>query len=210
MFVNLIILLILVNFSLWIFVNYWRHITLFLILLFFAVSINTSVFNRTILYMILFINIYMTYLIFSKFFKCTFVILISYFLYIGDRLFKYLFLGIFIICQYFFKLLLIILVMNFAFVNIFYLNNVSFGVDNVKTINGTYSLTIMAEDFSNYRQEVFTSVSVTRENTYSLDYILRNYLVLTLISFTASIFCKNRVQNFSKLFISVFVIFLCF
>ena len=135
---------------------------------------------------------------------------ICYFSYIGDRLFKYLFLGIFIICQYFFKLLLIIFVMNFAFVKIFYLNNVSFGVDNVKTINGTYSLTIMAEDFSNYRQEVFTSVSVTRENTYSLDYILRNYLVLTLISFTASIFCKNRVQNFSKLFISVFVIFLCF
>ena len=150
----------------------------------------------------------MTYLIFSKFFKCTFVILIGYFLYIGDRLFKYLFLGIFIICQYFFKLLLIILVMNFAFVNIFYLNNVSFGVDNVKTINGTYSLTIIAEDFSNYGQEVFISVSVTPENTKSLDYILRNYLILTLISFSASIFCKNRVLNFSKLFISIFVIFL--
>ena len=129
---------------------------------------------------------------------------------LGDRLFKYLFLGVFIICQHFFKLLLITFVVNFAFLDLFYLNNVSFGVDNVKTINGTYSLTIMAEDFSNYRQEVFTSVSVTRENTYSLDYILRNYLVLTLISFTASIFCKNRVQNFSKLFISVFVIFLCF
>ena len=84
------------------FVDYWKHVTLFLIL-FFAVSINTSVFGRTILYMILFINIYMTYLIFSKFFKCTFVILIGYFLYIGDRLFKYLFFGIFIICQYFFK-----------------------------------------------------------------------------------------------------------
>ena len=178
------------------FVDYWKHVTLFLIL-FFAVSINTSVFNRTILYMILFINIYMTYLIFSKFFKCTFVILIGYFLYIGDRLFKYLFLGIFIICQYFFKLLLIILVMNFAFLNIFYLNNVSFGVDNVKTINGTYSLTIMAEDFSNYGQEVFISVSVTPENTKSLDYILRNYLILTLISFSASIFCRNRVLNFS-------------
>ena len=72
------------------FVNYWKHVTLLLIL-FFAVFINTSVFNRTILYMILFINIYMTYLIFSKFFKCTFVILIGYFLYIGGRLFKYLF-----------------------------------------------------------------------------------------------------------------------
>ena len=73
--------------------------------------------------------------------------------------------------------------MNFAFVNIFYLNNVSFGVDNVKTINGTYSLTIMAEDFSNYGQEVFISVSVTLENTKSFDYILRNYLILTLISY---------------------------
>ena len=38
--------------------------------------------------------------------------------------------------------------MHFAFVNIFYLNNISFGVDNVKTINDLYSLTIMAEDFS--------------------------------------------------------------
>ena len=82
----------------------------------------------------------MTYLIFAKFFKCSFVILIGYFLYIGDRLFKYLFSGIFIICQHFFKLLSIIFVMNFAFVNIFYLNNVSFGVDNVKTINGTFSM----------------------------------------------------------------------
>ena len=63
-------------------VSYWRHVSLFLILLSFAVSINTSVFNRTILYMILFINIHMTYLIFTKFFKCTFVISISYFLYI--------------------------------------------------------------------------------------------------------------------------------
>ena len=84
-----------------------------------------SVFNRTILYMILFINIYMTYLIFSKFFKCTFVILIGNFLYTEDRLLKYLLLGIFIIFQYFSKLLLIILVINFAFVNLFYLNNVS-------------------------------------------------------------------------------------
>ena len=87
--------------------------------------------------------------------------------------------------------------MIFAFVNIFCLNNVSFGVDNIKTINGTYSLTIMAVDFSDYRQEVFISVSVTTENTKSLDYILRNYLILTLISFSAGIFCRNRVLNFS-------------
>ena len=102
------------------------------------------------------------------------------------------------------------LVMNFAFVNRFYLNNVSFGVDNVKSINGTYSLTIMAEVFSNYGQEVLISVPVTPENTKSLAYILRNYLILTLISFSASILCKNRVLNFSKNFISIFIIFLCF
>ena len=67
------------------FFNYWIHVTLVLILFFFAVPINTSAFNRTILYII---NIHMTYLIFSKIFKCIFVILIGYFLYIGDRLFK--------------------------------------------------------------------------------------------------------------------------
>ena len=100
--------------------------------------------------------------------------------------------------------------MNFAFLNIFYINNISFGVDNVNTINGMYSLTIMAEDFSNFGREVFISVSVTPENTTSLDYILRNYLILTLIFFSTSIFGINNVINFSKLFISIFVIFLCF
>ena len=103
-----------------------------------------------------------------------------------------------------------IFAMNFAFGYIFYLNNVSFGVDNVKPINGLYSITIMAEDFSNYWQEVFISVSVTPENTKSLDYILRNYLILKLISVSASIFCKNSVLNFSQLFISIFIIFSCF
>ena len=41
----------------------------------------------------------------------------------------------------------------------------------------------MAEDISNYEQEVFISVSVAPENTKSLNYILQNYLILTLISF---------------------------
>ena len=36
--------------------------------------------------------------------------------------------------------------MNFAFINIFYMNNISFDVDNVKTTNGTILLTIMVED----------------------------------------------------------------
>ena len=33
---------------------------------------------------------------------------------------------------------------------------------------------------------------------------------MTLVFFRASIFCKNRVLNFSKVFILIFVIFLCF
>ena len=57
----------------------------------------------------------------------------DYFLFIGVRLFKYLFLGIFIICKHLCKLLLIIFVMNFAFINILYINKVSFDLDHVKT-----------------------------------------------------------------------------
>ena len=70
----------------------------------------------------------------------------------------------------------------------------SFDVDNVKAINGTFSLTIIAEDFSNYGHEIFISVSVIPENITTLDYILLNYLILTLISFCASIFSKNSSQ----------------
>ena len=128
----------------------------------------------------------------------------------GGRLFEYLFLGIFIICKHIFKLLFIIFEMNFAFINIFYINNVSFDVDNVKTISGTFSLMNMAENFSNYGHEIFISVSVTPQNITSLDNIIWNYLILTLISFCASTFCKNRVLSFSKSFFSIFVIFLCF
>ena len=67
----------------------------------------------------------------------------------------------------------------------------------------------MAEDISDYGQN-YSHVSVTPENTESLDYILQNYLTLSLIPFCTSIFCKNRVLNFTKLFSSIFVIFLCF
>ena len=109
--------------------------------------------------------------------------------------------------------------MNFAFINIFYINNVSFDVDNIKTINGSFSLTIMAEDFSltimaedfsSYGHEIFITASFTPDNITSLDYILQNYLILTLISFCASIFGKNRVLKFSKLLFPIFVIFLYF
>ena len=73
--------------------------------------------------------------------------------------------------------------MNFAFANIFYLKNASFGVDVVKAINGTNS---------NYGQEVFISVTAIPENTESFDYILRNYLTLTLISFAQAYSAKTE------------------
>ena len=57
--------------------------------------------------------------------------------------------------KHFFKLLFIMFVVNLAFIITLYKKNVSFNVDNVKTINDTFSLTIMAEDISNYGQEVF-------------------------------------------------------
>ena len=102
----------------------------------------------------------------------------------------------------------IIFVVNFASLNIFYVINLSCNADIVKIVNGPFSLTIMAEDISNYEQEVFLSVSVITENTKSLDYILWNYLILILISFCANIFCENRVLNFIFFFFSIFVIFL--
>ena len=58
----------LVNIRKLFFVDYWKHVILFLILLLFVVSVNSSVSNRIILYMIIFINIHI-YLIFTKFFK---------------------------------------------------------------------------------------------------------------------------------------------
>ena len=97
--------------------------------------------------------------------------------------------------------------MKFAFANIFYLNNVSFGVDNVKTINGTYSLTIMAEDFSNYGQEVFISVSVTPENTKSLDYLeLSSELSYFDINFLLR---KHILQKQSSQFLKVIYFGFC-
>ena len=127
---------------------------------------------------------------------------------IAGKFFKYLFSGIFIVCKHFSILFLIIFVVNFASLNIFYVINLSCNVDNVKIVNGPFSLTIMAEGISNYGQEVFLSVSVITENTKSLDYILWNYLILILISFCANIFCENRILNFIFFFFSIFVIFL--
>ena len=61
---------------------------------------------------------------------------------------------------------------NFAFINIIYINYVSFDTYNVKPINVTFSLTVLTEDISNYVQEVLISVSATPEKIKSLNYIL--------------------------------------
>ena len=68
---------------------------------------------------------------------------------------------------------------NFVFINLFYINNLLFNVNNAKTINTTFSRTIMTEDLLNYGQKVYISDSVKTEHTKSLDYSHLSYLVLT-------------------------------
>ena len=133
--------------------------------------------------------------------------LIDYFLYIADRVFKFLITGIFIICKHFFILFIIIFVVKLAFFNIFFINNVPLIVNQAKTIDGALPTT-MAEDSLSYGKEEYISFSVTSKNTKHLDYILWNYLILKLISFCVNIFSKNK--GLTKLFFAIFVIFLCF
>ena len=71
--------------------------------------------------------------------------LIDYFLYIADRVFKFLITGIFIICKHFCILFIIIFVVKLAFFNIFFINNVPLIVNQAKTIDGALPTT-MAED----------------------------------------------------------------
>ena len=85
--------------------------------------------------------------------------------------------------------------------------NFAFNVDNVKTIYSTFSLTIMAEDISNYGQELFISATVAPEN---IEKSIGLYFWELSYPFCASIFCKSRVLHFTKLLFSIFVIFLCF
>ena len=135
--------------------------------------------------------------------------LIDYFLYIADRVFKFLITGIFIICKHFFILFRIIFVVKLAFFNIFFINNVPLIVNQAKNIDGALPTT-MAEDSLSYGKEEYIYFSVTSKNTKHLDYILRNYIILTLISFCVNIFSKNKGLWLTKLFFAIFVIFLCF
>ena len=82
-------------------------------------------------------------------------------------------------------------------------------VNQAKSIDGTLPTT-MAEDSLSYGKEEYISFSVTSENAKHLDYILRNYFILALISFCVNIISKNKGLRFTKLFFAIFVIFLCF
>ena len=68
----------------------------------------------------------------------------------------------------------------------------------------------MAEDSLIFGKDEYISFSVTSENFKHLDYILRNYFILALISFCVNIFSKSKGLRFTKLFFAIFVIFLCF
>ena len=66
----------------------------------------------------------------------------------------------------------------------------------------------MAGVRTDYWQERFMSVSDTpKEDIESLDYIFRNYLILTLSYFFGNIFCKNKIINTNRLLLSIFIIF---
>ena len=107
------------------------------------------------------------------------IILIDYFIFITVRVFKYLLLTILIICKNFFILFSVLFMVRFAFTNV-YISVTSNG--NVNTIfDGTLPVTSMAGVRIDYWQEKFVSVSDTpKEDTESLDYVFRNYIILTL------------------------------
>ena len=165
-------------------------------------------------------NFHMTFLIFKKYFKyiCIFdiflffekvmevIILIYYFIFITVRVFKYLLLMILIICKNFFILFSILFMVRFAFTNI-YINVTS--NDNVNTIlDGTLPVASMAGVRIDYWQERSMSVfDTTKEDTESLGYIFRNYIILTLSYFFGNNFCKNKIINTTRLLLSIFIIF---
>ena len=121
------------------------------------------------------------------------IILIDYFILITVRVFNYLLLTILIICKKFFILFSILFMVRFAFTNI-YINVTS--NDNVNTIlDGTLPVASMAGVRVDYWQERFMSVSDTpKEDTESLDYVFRNYIILTLSYFLETFFAKIKLS----------------
>ena len=170
-----------------------RYLILISFISSFVVFLNKSVNKLNIFYLKILMNFHMTFLIFKKYFKyiCIFdiflffekvmevIILIDYFIFITVRVFKYLLLTILIICKNFFILFSILFMVRFGFTNI-YINVTS--NDNVNTVlDGTHPVASMAGVRIDYWQERFMSVSDTpKEDTESLDYVFRNYIILTL------------------------------
>ena len=196
-----------------------RYLILISFILSFVVFLNKSVNKLNIFYLKILMNFYMTFLIFKKYFKYIYIfdiflffekvmeviILIDYFIFITVRVLKYL-LTILIICKNFFILFSNLFMVRFAFTNI-YINVTS--NDNVNTIlDGTLPVASMAGVRIDYWQERSMSVSDTpKKDTESLDYIFRNYIVLTLSYFFGNIFCKNKIINTTRLLLSIFIIF---
>ena len=200
-----------------------RYLILISFISSFVVFLNKSVNKLNIFYLKVLMNFHMTFLIFKKYFKYIYIfdiflffekvmeviILIDYFIFITVRVFKYLLLTILIICKKFFILFSILFMVRFAFTNI-YINVTS--NDNVNTIlDGTLPVASMAGVRIDYWQERSMSVSDTpKEDTESLDYIFRNYIILTLSYFFGNIFCKNKIINTTRLLLSIFIIFVSF
>ena len=86
---------------------------------------------------------------------------------------------------------------KFAFTKIY--TNVTFN-DNVNTIlDGTLPVVSMSGVRIDYWQERFFSLFDTPKDTESLDYVFRNYFILTLSYLSVNIFCKNKIINITKL-----------
>ena len=56
-------------------------------------------------------------------------------------------------------------------------------------------------------QPVMSVSDTPKEDTESLDYVFRNYIILTLSYFFRNIFCKNKIINTTRLLLSIFTIF---
>ena len=54
-------------------------------------------------------------------------------------------------------------------------------------------------------QPVMSVSDTPKEDTESLDYVFRNYIILTLSYFFGNIFCKNKIINTTRLLLSIFI-----
>ena len=91
-----------------------------------------------------------------------FLIFIDYILFIIGRLFKYLFITVFIVFKHFFLLFLLVIFINCTYTNI---TNIHTSYSTNFTANNYTLGTFMAEDISKYDQKGHVSASVTSPST---------------------------------------------